>query len=170
LALAAVLVLGGVSQCEAALSLDAGWNNDDWFGTLPVFTDDSASPVTEGYDFTISVPAILTVTDFANPGDKFKIYDDTTLLATTTPFDGIPFGDGLGESSESFDLALDDPTFDGVQLVLTPASYKLRIEVVSGLDDGSLGVRIDTIPEPSTFALAALGLLGLIGFARRRRK
>ena len=38
-------------------------------------------------------------------------------------------------------------------------------------DDVSLTARaIQTIPEPSTLVLAALGLLGLLGFVRRRRR
>ena len=39
-------------------------------------------------------------------------------------------------------------------------------------DNALGGVALDTaiIPEPTAFALAALGLLGLLGFARRRRK
>jgi len=40
------------------------------------------------------------------------------------------------------------------------------------INNGSSGydnVRLDAVPEPSTFALAGLDLFGLIGFRRRRR-
>ena len=35
---------------------------------------------------------------------------------------------------------------------------------------GDLTLVAVAVPEPSTFALAALGLLGLLGFRRRRRR
>lgn len=38
------------------------------------------------------------------------------------------------------------------------------------LFDAATDWTINVIPEPSTFVLAALGLLGLLGFGRRRRK
>ena len=36
--------------------------------------------------------------------------------------------------------------------------------------DGNAGVSTLPIPEPTTFLLAALGLLGLLGWRRRRRR
>jgi len=40
----------------------------------------------------------------------------------------------------------------------------------SGGGDPAAGATLVGVPEPSTFVLAALGLLGLIGFGRRRKR
>lgn len=37
-------------------------------------------------------------------------------------------------------------------------------------EDGTMGFRVASIPEPSSFLLAAFGLLGLLGWRRRRRR
>jgi hypothetical protein len=45
-------------------------------------------------------------------------------------------------------------------------SFTLDIDNYNGFDDLAFVV---AVPEPSTLALAAFGLLGLIGFGRRRK-
>jgi len=88
-----------------------------------------------------------------------------------------------GDNSISF--ANDDPVGGGTTTSYTVTASApfgsitgFRLEVLT--DSGAVGYAgsnavltefsVYTIPEPSTFALAALGLLGLLGWRRRRRR
>ena len=57
--------------------------------------------------------------------------------------------------------------FDGTNIV----SFQAQFEdvAVGGGSSFKLGV-VESVPEPSTLLLAALGLLGLLGFGRRKRR
>jgi F5/8 type C domain/PEP-CTERM motif len=81
---------------------------------------------------------------------------------------------GSGDVQDSADLSLRDKTFDyapGAQ----PVARYLRYEVVGGSHWSSLGeINVQgtpyAVPEPSTFVLAALGILGLVLRRWRRLK
>lgn len=74
------------------------------------------------------------------------------------------------------------PGFDNISLALTDSKYKNLTDTTvdfqwypsgTGTGDSDIDniiIEGSFIPEPSTFLLAALGLLGLLGFTRRRRK
>jgi len=67
------------------------------------------------------------------------------------------------------------PTPEHIELPFTATNTSLTIEFAGQLAgdrdyDVDNAVVAETIPEPSTFALAAIGLLGLLACARRRRR
>lgn len=159
--------LGSAGTAEAQLALDAGWYNDHWRGTLPVFSDDSPNPESAGYAFTLFDPAILTVTDAYATGDVFNVYDEGDLIGTTE-FVSIPaFGDLLGEDASDFDPALENEAYSSLQTLLSPGTYQLSFETIDGLDSGGFGVRLDSIPEPVSALLAIGPIIGMM-FVRKR--
>jgi hypothetical protein len=159
-----------------------GWNSDtvaadsgvetgytptegDWTAFL-MRADPSVYQLTDhtiaaGEIFTLTVDARITWLATHLQMDLY--YDDggNRMQAAT---DTVALGDAMAEYSLVF--AADD----------VPASigHGIGIEFnnVTAEDGSWLGldnVRLDVVPEPSTFVLAALGLLGLWLYARRRR-
>ena len=69
---------------------------------------------------------------------------------------------------EPFDAyAMGDMDFDGDNDVFDFIAFKGVFDAANGA--GALDALISSVPEPSTVALAVIGLAGLAGFARRRR-
>jgi len=74
------------------------------------------------------------------------------------------FGYSQGVTYEVFDVTLASP--GSIQTVVSTATY-----LGGGNRDAILnGMQLQSVPEPSTFLLSALGLLGLLGFTRRMRR
>lgn len=179
--LTALLTLAMALYAESAhaqfpLALDGGWTFDTFENEpLPVLSQNSKDPAMFAYDFTLTASTLLTVTDCCQFGDEFDVLDGTTLLVSSVLLDAAPFGDGLGFNPALFDTVLDDPLYHGVQVVLGPGSYQLRLElsVIGGGFPASIGLRLDTganpIPGLGSVGSIAFGLaLGLAGLAESR--
>ena len=96
--------------------------------------------------------------------------DVGAYTGTTSAYGGFDFGGNLFEMNEG----IGRPTFR----VLRGGSWgghsgnlaaTFRSDVNTTIGNGAYGFRVASIPEPSTFTLAGLGLIGLLAYGCRRR-
>ena len=88
------------------------------------------------------------------------------------------FGSSIGtfaQAQTSFSGAqiaiIDYGTPDGVNAIsCSPSRGVFSASSTGAISSASCSAPVSTVPEPGTAAMAATGLAGLIGFARRRRK
>lgn len=148
----ATLMLGNTSGEQLVMS----WANPVQSLDLRIWDIDSADPSSnELVMFTSSAasiaPSVLHATDIWTAATKTLSSDgSTTSNSTAGNFSIITLQDPATFSSVTFDWTVTGGSFTGI------------------LGIGRVG-QLGTAPEPSTFALATLGLLSL-GFTRRRRR
>jgi hypothetical protein len=134
-------------------------------GVWQVFTFGAAGDPLGGEPFTFTVGAggaTLKITDTGWSGDRFT----STGLGDTS----VPVGPQAGDLAENFDADFANPAFSSRSWHLTKGPYSFSGTVlVSALGSGRGGIQVTSVPEPSTYAMMALGLAGL-GFAARRRQ
>jgi hypothetical protein len=111
----------------------------------------------------------LQVTDAYRKGDRFEVLVNGIFSFVTSAVE-------LGEGSVSNpDAAFADPTYSSGQVLLGPGAYRVDIfAAASPYGSGGAYVQVVTaripgpeVPEPSTWALAAVGL-GAVAVFRRR--
>lgn len=141
-------------------------------GTVLAKMDLSIPAGSTDIDLVLSFTQDMEGTLEANDEIRFEIYDvigDQVLSSLTLADDGGAAGSfTVGDSTESV-LSLDNVGLTEVQA---------RVVYVGGWADGDqeeiqIGDAVFTatyVPEPCTFALAAVGLPGLLGFGRRRKR
>ena len=172
-----LLVAGGLSTAAlsaVALSIQPGSiPTDTWVGFCFGLPGSAASPtpcVPGGYGnpftFSLASPELLKVTDIAEPGDTFNVYDGTTLLFATptvanssaTNLDpNFTFGNNIWSSGST---------------LLGAGNYSINIFANASPYGGGgafLGVFAAAVPEPQTYALLLAGM-ALMTFATRRRR
>lgn len=164
------LVMGAAlaSQASAGIALTAGsgWQYDQ---VDAANANSEGSPIT----FTLTGPGVFSLVDGFNPGDIYKIYDDTShLLVGTTTFyaGGAADVEATGPDVFSFNESWKDGSFSKIAMLLGSGSYSLDIQGngAGGFPAG-FGVRLDgAVPEPATWAMLILGV-AMLGFAARRR-
>jgi hypothetical protein len=116
------------------------------------------------WTFTSALATTLSVTDAFLSGDRFSILDfDVPIQLTSAPTAGVDCGDDPA-------VCLATPGMSKAVLQLAAGSHSLTI-VPTVTDGGGSGfLRVDAVPEPSTFALMAAGFVLVISVAHTRRE
>lgn len=114
-------------------------------------------PISDNVLITLPEPSTAIAVDFgsfsAGRTVTFDLSTGDTFTRTTGFFPSLEFV-GLVSNKPITSLTISKPSVVGVDTVLN-------------LDNFTFG---QSVPEPSTFTLLTLGSLGLLGYARRRRK
>jgi hypothetical protein len=114
---------------------------------------------------TLAAPAVLTVTDLETSGDRFTFYDFGALLgSTSTPVD---FASYVGEC---ISCALADPNYSHGSFLLGAGVHSLTGTFDGDITFGDGAFKISAAPEPSSWGMMIMGLAGLGGLLRSRRK
>jgi len=171
---------GYQNEWQSGDLLDAGESPTNGKIGWTVFDLDSATALLEKlYLWNVRENAGRTVQDY-------NVYHATTPTvalshgptnSTSVDYDFSSGGWTLLNTGGALTLPDNGGTPDPAQAVIdlggVTAQY-IAVEILSNRGDGSrvglAEVGITAIPEPSTFALSALGLLGLLACGRRRRR
>jgi hypothetical protein len=114
------------------------------------------------FTFTALETVLLQLTDAYVPGDTFRLVLDGVDYFSSAP----GTGDIVTEPGAAFAAGY----FSTLSLELPAGSYSFDIFGESIIPPGAAGyVRVSTpVPEPGTLALLGAGMIGLVGFGRRR--
>jgi hypothetical protein len=123
--------------------------------TNPGSTLDFAYSSTRCVDFHLNGGSVTFSKAIGLDGYADNYFDFTAPGASVTADFGGSFTD-IG--------AVDTAIGNNIHFISTNS------QTIGSQDNGDGTFTVSVIPEPSTFALAAFGLLGLIGFGRRRKR
>jgi len=131
-------------------------------GTTPSSGGNSQYADDPPWTWTSSVGTLLTVVDAFIAVDQFRIYDFGVAIGDTS----VPSGSNPGLSDPA--LALLDLNYSRGFFEFAAGSHSLTIEHLAGVP-GAGYFRVDQVPEPGTLMLLGSGLVGLVGYRRRKR-
>ena len=169
---AQLLVAGGLSAVALTSQADA-IPIDTWLGFCFGLAGSAASPTPcapgghgNPFTFTLAAPGLLKVTDVAEPGDTFNVYDGSTLLFAT------PTVASSTASNLDPGFTFGNTTWSSGSTLLGAGNYSINIFAnASPFGGGSafMGVFAAAVPEPQTYVLLAAGVALMIFATRRRR-
>jgi hypothetical protein len=141
--------------------------------TLGARSLDAGSPA---WTINSAVPFTFFLTDGFQQGDSFTLFDNAVNVGATP---GVA-ADPAHSCSNDEVACYNDPLMSHRAYAIAAGAHAFEIRVdVSPfgggaaffcLSDGrACEVQPDVVPEPSTYGLLAMGLVGIAGFVRRRR-
>lgn len=171
--LAASLALGAFNAHAAVTNVDitdAAWQpfyfadvDSPWLDK-PAFDD-----TTQAISFTVTVPSgqsvYLKVTDIGVAGDVFQVFDNGTLLGTTS----VPTGSDSDDIGLDYDAAFADAKWSHSGWTLSAGTHVITgAASASPFGAGAGALQVAAVPEPQTYALLISGLALTAWVARRR--
>mgnify|MGYP003574543731 FL=1 len=145
-----------------SLGLNSGWQTFTW--THP---DNYRNKIywDQTFEFTLSNPAVLTVTDAYEKGDRWTIFNYGASLGET------PWVPKSTVSTADYDVAASDPTWSTDTFELTPGTYQITGKHrTNAYGNSSGGIRLDGVahtPIPGTLWLFGPGVVGLAALRKR---
>lgn len=131
--------------------------------------------LTAGSTYTVSFDVVLDGFNDGNPYTaKLVVFEDGAARTATQNNTGTTILKQVGGSTSS--TSYTNVTFDFTADAVDHAgslNKDVAIRFIGATDSAiidNVSVDVASIPEPSTIALAALGLLGLLGWSRRSRR
>jgi len=124
------------------------------------------------WTFDFSSPVLLTVTDLNTDGDSFKVYDNSTLILTTsTPLNnGTNCGNDPAVCVNDSYMSHGSVSVAAGSNVITIVNLTVNDQSPSGSAAFELTGNVSSaVPEPTTLSLMGLGLGGLLLGWRRKR-
>lgn len=103
-------------------------------------------PINASWQFTLEYPAILTVVDLGCPGDIIQVYDQFSLIMTTS-FPRPPVGMNC-TGLDSADEALADPNYSRNFITLQPGYHLLTFSLYNSTTGTTLAFKLDSILPP----------------------
>jgi len=147
----------GTGSDDPPITVGGAWSFFTWHAGV------NAPNAEGGFTFNASGPVRVDVTDDFGHGDQFQVFDLSTSLGLTS---AVPFlNDGFNQG-EGPDLAFADPSYSHGSFFLGAGAHSITMSALANPYGGG-GAYLRVVPEPSTFALAALGAVALLA-ARRR--
>jgi hypothetical protein len=129
-----LITSAGVAQA-APYTVNSGWATFGWDGAV-------VTPWDTTFDFTLTTPAILKVTDAYFDGDRFNVTDNAKFIGDTS----VPVDNGASIGSD-YDGAFADPRWSSRQWVLFPGAHSITGTVIAettGYTSGAGAIRVDS--------------------------
>jgi hypothetical protein len=117
--------------------------------------------------WTFTGPAIITVLDLFEHGDRFQLFDNAVSLGTTS----VIVNDGINTCDNNIGCALADIRYSRLVATVGAGSHSLTLNVIQnalGTTGGAAVFQAAPVPEPGTMMLMG-GVLVAIGLFRSRR-
>lgn len=167
------LTLAAAPRAAAAGTITLGqWYTFSFGNTGSLAQSGIGSTPAAPWQFTAAGDVRVRITDGQATGDAFSLFDDGTLVGSTTL---MPTGGG--GCSSNVQTCWDNPNLSHGEFALAAGAHSLTIRADRSAYGGGLGYfRVDavaapvsTVPEPATMGLMGLGLVAVGAVARRTR-